>query len=126
MSTVTDFLNSPEAVGTWTLDEDRSSFSFKNKTMWGLANVNGRFTEFDGDGRVDAGGAVSGHLHVKAATVTTASSQRDNHLRSADFFDAEHYPDITVTVNGVDPAEWRRVQRERRPVHPRQHRRRCR
>ncbi len=71
MSTVTDLLNSPEAVGTWTLDEDRSSFSFKNKTMWGLANVNGRFTEFDGDGRVDAGGAVSGHLHVKAATVTT-------------------------------------------------------
>lgn len=104
MSTVTDLLNSSEAVGAWTLDEDRSSFSFKNKTMWGLSNVNGRFTEFDGDGRVDAGGAVSGHLHVKAASVTTGIKQRDNHLRSADFFDAEHYPDITVTVNGVDPA----------------------
>jgi polyisoprenoid-binding protein YceI len=103
LSTVTDLLNSTEAVGTWTLDEDRSSFSFKNKTMWGLSNVNGRFTEFDGDGRVDAG-TVSGRVHVKAATVTTGIKQRDNHLRSADFFDAEQYPDITVTVNGVDPA----------------------
>jgi polyisoprenoid-binding protein YceI len=104
LSTVTDLLNSPEAVGTWTLDEDLSSFSFKNKTMWGLANVNGRFTEFDGDGRVDAGGTVSGRVDVKSATVTTGIKQRDNHLRSADFFDAEDYPDITVTVNGVDPA----------------------
>jgi polyisoprenoid-binding protein YceI len=104
LSTVTDLLNSPETVGTWTLDEDRSSFSFKNKTMWGLSNVTGRFTEFSGDGRVEAGGAVSGLLHVKAATVTTGIKQRDNHLRSADFFDAENHPDITVTVNGVDSA----------------------
>ena len=48
---------------------------------------------------------MSGHVAIKAATVTTGIKQRDNHLRSADFFDAEHYPDITVTVNGVDPAE---------------------
>ena len=105
MSSVTDLLNSPEAGGRWTLDQDRSSFTFKNKTVWGLVNVNGRFTKYSGDGRVEAGGAVSGRVDVKAATVATGIKRRDNHLRSADFFDVENYPDITVTVNGVDPAK---------------------
>jgi len=104
LSTVTDLLASPEAVGAWTLDADRSSFSFTNKTMWGLANVKGRYTGFTGTGRVDTGGTVSGRVDVKAATVATGIKPRDNHLRSAEFFDAEHYPDITVTVDGVDPA----------------------
>jgi polyisoprenoid-binding protein YceI len=104
LSTITDLLTSPDAVGAWTLDQDRSSFSFTNKTMWGLSNVTGRFRGFSGAGRVDTGGAVSGRLDVKAATVTTGIKPRDNHLRSADFFDAEHYPDITVTVTGADPA----------------------
>jgi polyisoprenoid-binding protein YceI len=105
MSSVTDLLNSPDAAGAWTLDQKRSSFSFKNKTMWGLMNVNGRFTEFDGDGNVKAGEKVSGRIAIKAASVTTGIKPRDNHLRSADFFDAQNHPDITVTVNGVDPAD---------------------
>jgi polyisoprenoid-binding protein YceI len=102
MAATTELLNKP---GTWTLDQSRSSFTFKNKTMWGLANVKGRFTEFSGDGSVDASGAVSGRLDVKAQSVTTGIKQRDNHLRSADFFDAENHPDITVTISGVDPAD---------------------
>ncbi|HZQ30532.1 MAG TPA: YceI family protein [Mycobacterium sp.] len=103
MTTTTEILG--KAIGTWTLDPERSSFSFKSKTMWGLASVKGRFTQFSGEGRVDASGAVTGRVDVKAATVTTGIKKRDNHLRSADFFDAEHFPDISVTVNGVDPAE---------------------
>jgi polyisoprenoid-binding protein YceI len=94
-----------QASGTWSLDQNRSSFEFKNKTFWGLANVKGRFTDFSGDGSVDADGKVSGRVDVKAASVTTGIKRRDNHLRSADFFDAEHHPDITVTVTGVDSAE---------------------
>ena len=89
-------------AGTWTLDQGRSSFEFKNKTFWGLANVKGHFTEFGGGGKVETGGTVSGRLDIKAASVRTGIKRRDNHLRSADFFDAEHHPDITVTVNGVD------------------------
>ena len=104
MSSVTDLLNSPEAIGEWTLDPTRSSFSFKNKTMWGLMNVNGRFTKFSGEGHVEAGGKVTGRVDVKPESVTTGIKPRDNHLRSADFFDADNHPDITVTVNGVDSA----------------------
>jgi polyisoprenoid-binding protein YceI len=103
MSSVTDLLNNTEAAGAWALDQNRSSFTFKNKTMWGLTNVKGRFTEFDGDGSVGAGGQVSGRIAIKTASVATGIKPRDNHLRSADFFDAKHHPDITVTVNGVDP-----------------------
>jgi len=105
MSTVTDLLNSSEAVGTWTLDQNRSSFEFKNKTLWGMANVKGHFTEFGGSGNVEAGGKVSGRLDIKAASVTTGIKRRDNHLRSADFFDAANYPEIAVTVDGADPGD---------------------
>jgi polyisoprenoid-binding protein YceI len=105
MSSVTELLNSPQAVGTWTLDPNRSSFSFTNKTMWGLMNVKGHFTAFEGDGSVDAGGNVSGRIAIEAASVTTGIKQRDNHPRSADFFEAEKHPDITVTVSGVDTSD---------------------
>jgi polyisoprenoid-binding protein YceI len=101
MATVTDLLKS---TGNWALDQDRSSFTFKNKAMWGLANVKGRFTEFSGGGSVDADGSVSGKVDIKAQSVSTGIKKRDEHLRSADFFDAEHHPDITITVSGVDPS----------------------
>jgi polyisoprenoid-binding protein YceI len=102
MSTTTDLLGTP---GTWALDPNRSSFVFKNKTMWGLMNVKGRFNEFSGEGLVDADGKVSGRIAIKAASLATGIKRRDNHLRSADFFDAANHPDITVAVSGVDPAD---------------------
>lgn len=105
MSTATELLQSPEAIGTWVLDPNRSSFVFKNKTMWGLANVKGHFGKFTGEGHVDTAGKVSGRIDINAASLGTGIKRRDNHLRSADFFDAENYPDIAVTVSGVDTAE---------------------
>ncbi|MCW2650798.1 MAG: hypothetical protein QOE41_2887 [Mycobacterium sp.] len=105
MSTIQTLLSNPQAVGVWTLVPERSKFEFRNKTSWGLMNVKGRFTEFSGEGRVSPDGKVSGRVVIKAASLRTGIRQRDKHLRSADFFDAEHYPDIVVTVNGVDPAD---------------------
>ena len=105
MSTATELLQNPEAVGIWVLDHNRSSFEFRNKTMWGLANVKGRFNTFSGEGHLDGSGKVSGRIDIKAASLATGIKRRDNHLRSADFFDAENYPDVTVTVNGIDPAD---------------------
>jgi polyisoprenoid-binding protein YceI len=102
MTTAADLLSS---VGHWTLDPDRSAFSFRNKTFWGLASVKGEFTGCSGEGRVETDGRVSGRVDVKAATVTTGIKRRDNHLRSADFFDAENFPHITVVVTGVEPAD---------------------
>jgi polyisoprenoid-binding protein YceI len=100
MSSATDLL---AGSSTWILDPARSRFSFENKSMWGLMNVSGHFGESTGEGRVEADGNATGRLDIKAASVATGIKRRDDHLRSADFFDAEHFPDITVTVEGVDP-----------------------
>jgi len=94
-------LADPAAIGTWALVPDRSSIKFGSKTLWGLVPVNGRFTDVTGDGNVAADGAVTGHIKIGAASVKTGIKKRDEHLQSADFFDTENFPEITVEVSGV-------------------------
>jgi polyisoprenoid-binding protein YceI len=90
--------------GTWQLVPARSSLRFKNKTFWGLATVTGEFTDVRGAGEIGPNGAVSGGLEVQASSVKTGIGKRDEHLRSADFFDVEQHPVIRVEVTGLEPA----------------------
>ncbi|MED5812226.1 YceI family protein [Mycolicibacterium sp. 050232] len=101
MATTSDILTA--SAGNWTLAPDRSKITFRNKTLWGLATVTGQFTEFHGEG--SAGAGVSGRVVIEAASVRTGIGKRDNHLRSADFFDVEAHPDITVQVTGLEPSD---------------------
>lgn len=101
MATISDILTA--SAGNWTLVPDRSAVTFRNKTLWGLATVTGRFTEFTGEG--SAGAGVNGRVVIAAASVRTGIGKRDNHLRSADFFDVEAHPDITLQVTSVDPSD---------------------
>ncbi|MBP2453513.1 YceI family protein [Mycolicibacterium lutetiense] len=101
MATLSDILTTH--AGNWNLAPDRSRVTFRNKTLWGLATVTGRFTEFTGTGRADDG--VTGRVVIAAASVRTGIGKRDAHLRSADFFDAEVHPDITVQVTGLDSSD---------------------
>jgi len=71
--------------------------------MWGLAPVKGVFREVTGNGTVSAAGEVTGTITVAARSVDTKNKKRDEHLRSADFFDAANHPDITFTVDGIKP-----------------------
>jgi polyisoprenoid-binding protein YceI len=103
MTTLETLLNDPEGVGVWNLDPDRSAVTFKIRNMWGLLNVKGRFTEFSGDGQLTGKGGVFGRLDIRAASINTGIGRRDDHLRSADFFDVERYPDISVEVTAVEP-----------------------
>ena len=91
----------PAASGTWTLVPNRSSIRFSNKTMWGLIPVNGQFVEFTGEGRFASRDEVSGRLVIQVASLKTGMGKRDEHLRSADFFDAGNFPQITIEVNGL-------------------------
>jgi polyisoprenoid-binding protein YceI len=91
-------------AGSWTLDASRSSISLRSKSVWGLAPVKGGFREIAGTGTVSPDGQVSGTITVAAASVDTKNAKRDAHLRSAEFFDAEAHPDITVHVEGLAPA----------------------
>jgi polyisoprenoid-binding protein YceI len=91
-------------AGEWVLDPRKSSIRLKSRSMWGLARVNGVFRELSGNGTVCADGAVSGTVTVAAASIDTRNTRRDTHLRSADFFDSDNYPDITFTADGIRPS----------------------
>ena len=72
----------------------------------GIANVRGRFTDFQGIAQVgkDASSAkVSGS--IKVASIDTGEQQRDTHLRSADFFDVDAFPEITYESTRVEPID---------------------
>jgi polyisoprenoid-binding protein YceI len=103
MSTLETLLRDPAIAGVWNLVPDRSSVRFKNKTMWGLMSVKGTFDDVSGDGQITANGAVFGKLDIRAASLHTGIGKRDEHLRSADFFDVERYPEISVVVTAVQP-----------------------
>ncbi|OBK33442.1 hypothetical protein A5658_02015 [Mycobacterium sp. 1245111.1] len=103
MSDVDTLLNDPETAGVWNLDPDRSSVGFSIKNFWGLLNVKGRFTDVNADGQITSKGAIFGRLAVEVASLHTGIGKRDQHLRSADFFDADRYPEISVQVTGIEP-----------------------
>jgi polyisoprenoid-binding protein YceI len=105
MTTLETLLNDPDMAGVWNVVPDRSAITFKIKNMWGLLNVKGRFTEFNGDGQLTGTGAVFGRLDIRAASLSTGIGRRDEHLRSADFFDVERFPEISVVVTAVHPTE---------------------
>jgi polyisoprenoid-binding protein YceI len=91
-------------AGKWELDPCQSVVRLKNKSVAGLVRVNGIFREVSGNATISAGGEVSGTLTVAAASIDTKNTRRDNHLRTADFFDSARYPDITFSADGVRPS----------------------
>ena len=105
MTTLETLLLDPDMSGVWNLDPNRSAITFKIKNMWGLLNVKGRFTDFGGDGQLTGKGAVFGRLDIRTASLSTGIGRRDNHLRSADFFDVERFGEISVVVTAVHPTE---------------------
>ncbi len=92
-------------TGTWTLDTSKSTVGLRSKSMWGLAPVKGVFRQVSGQGTVSPAGDVNGTVTVSAASIDTKMKKRDTHLRSADFFDSDTYPNITFTVNQARPSE---------------------
>jgi polyisoprenoid-binding protein YceI len=88
-----------DATGEWTLDPTASSVEFHVKHFWGVITVHGHFDTVTGRGRVDPDGAISGQIQVAANSLNTKNKQRDKHLRSEDFFDAERHPTITISAS---------------------------
>jgi polyisoprenoid-binding protein YceI len=103
VTTLETLLLDPDMAGVWNLAPDRSAITFKVRNMWGLLRVKGRFTEFSGDGQLTGNGAVYGRLDIRAVSLRTGIGRRDQHLRSADFFDVERYPEISVVVTALQP-----------------------
>ena len=100
---------------TWKLDPTHSELTFKVKHMM-ISNVKGEFTNFEAEitSEDDNFSKAKVSATIKTDSVFTNNTDRDAHLKSADFFDAEKYPAITfeadaltgdvtgnLTINGV-------------------------
>ena len=92
------------ASGTWRLDPESTSIEFHTKAMWGLAKVKGTFSAESGSAVVGDQGAISGDLVVNAASIDTENKKRDEHLRSADFFEVSKYPTFTFSASEATPS----------------------
>lgn len=102
MTTATSVKLTP---GTWKIDPAHSSVEFVARHMM-VAKVKGRFTSFDATITVpDDPMQSSVEAWVDMASVDTHDENRDNHLRSADFFDVEHYPKMTFRSTGIEAGE---------------------
>jgi polyisoprenoid-binding protein YceI len=93
----------PLPTGTWKVDPVHSSVEFHVKHL-GIATVKGQFKEFEGTLEVAPDGTRASGT-VKVASVDTREPQRDTHLKSADFFDAETHPEITFRSTAIRPID---------------------
>jgi polyisoprenoid-binding protein YceI len=89
------------APGTWQIDPGHTEVGFVGR-HFGLTKVRGRFTGVDGAVVI---GEDPANSHVTAVidlrTLSSGSDARDEHLRSADFFDVEHHPTATFRSTGL-------------------------
>jgi polyisoprenoid-binding protein YceI len=97
MSTATD-----TAVTTWTIDPAHSVVELAVKHMM-FSTVKGRFSNVAGTITFDeANPANSGvTAQIEAGSISTGESNRDAHLRSAEFLDVENFPSISFESTGV-------------------------
>ena len=102
MAGVNEVFGNPASVGVWSAVPEQSTIAVKSKSMWGVMPVKGRFTEFSGDGQVTDTQTVFGRIDIKAESLETGIRKRDTHLHSADFFEAEKFPDISVVVTSAE------------------------
>lgn len=102
MSTVTTTPAAAATVlptGTWEIDPVHSSVEFSVKHV-GVATVKGRFNEFEGTLEVGPEGAVA-YGTVQVQSIDTREPNRDDHLRSTDFFDVTEHPTIDFRSTAI-------------------------
>ena len=82
-------------MSTWQIDGAHTSVEFAVKHLM-IATVRGRFGKVSGTVTTEAGapGRSTVAVSIDVASIDTREGQRDAHLRSADFFDAERFPTI--------------------------------
>ncbi|MGH3152649.1 MAG: YceI family protein [Streptosporangiaceae bacterium] len=91
------------AAGTWMIDPAHSSVGFAVRHL--MSRVRGTFSEVSGQIVTDPDPSRSeATATIGVPSVSTGNHMRDDHLRSADFFDTGHYPVMTFTSTAVRPA----------------------
>ena len=98
---------------TYVIDPSHSTAGFKVRHLM-VSNVRGEFSDVAGTVVFDAEDSANSKVEaaIDATTIQTRDNQRDQHLKSADFFDVEKFPKITFISKKVAPVgegEWRVV-----------------
>ncbi len=90
-------------MNEYEVDIAHSSISFKISHMV-VSKVRGHFNDFSVNIKEDPNDITKSSVAVaiKTASIDTRNEKRDNHLRSADFFDAEKYPEITFQSKRIE------------------------
>jgi polyisoprenoid-binding protein YceI len=90
------------AKSTWKIDASHSLVEFAVKHLM-IATVKGRFGQIEGEISVDPADLAGAEFNVTVdmTSIDTRDTQRDVHLKSADFFDAEQYPTMSFRSNRV-------------------------
>jgi polyisoprenoid-binding protein YceI len=98
-----------DIAGDYTLDAAHSRLGFSARHAM-VTTVRGAFKDFEGTAHIDTTNPADSlvELTIKAESVDTGVEDRNAHLRSADFFEVETYPEITFTSTSVerDGDEW--------------------
>ena len=86
----------------WQFDAGHTHIGFTGRHLM-VATVRGQFEKFSGTVEFDEHDLTRSKaaIQIEAASVNTHNVQRDEHFRSADFFDVEHYPSITFKSKRV-------------------------
>ena len=92
--------NQPQ-TGTWTIDTAHSSVEFVVRHLM-MAKVRGGFNDFSGTIEIgDTPETSSVQVEIQVPSIATRDGQRDGHLLSPDFFDAEAFPTISFRSTAV-------------------------
>jgi polyisoprenoid-binding protein YceI len=93
----------PSTAETWVVDPSHSEVTFQVRHL--ITKLTGKFDQFDGTAILDRSnpGNSSVEFRIKAASINTGNADRDAHLRTGDFFNAEENPEITFKSSSVRP-----------------------
>ncbi len=90
-------------TNSWNLDTVHSGINFSVRHMV-VSKVRGRFAKFSGKLDLDEGDLTRSQIEatIDAGSIDTGTAQRDAHLKSADFLDAERFPEIRFRSSRID------------------------
>ena len=91
----------PLATGTWAIDPVHSAINFSVRHLM-VSKVRGKFDTFSGAITIAEDGTPSVSADIDVASINTGNEQRDAHIKSADFFDADKYPTATFRSTAVE------------------------
>src|ERR1700754_1209380 len=90
----------------WTIDATHSGINFSIRHMV-VAKVRGRFAKYTGSVQLDDNDLTRSVVQatIDASSIDTGTPQRDEHLRSADFFDVAQFPDLRFRSTRIEKIE---------------------